>query len=94
MEEKVENNNVKSRKKNTFKNKDYLIIIFTAVFLISVFGYLAFITVHTNIDLSKNDKGEISLSVEYNPDNEVEIPGKDLLPMVEQVLDVVKKKLR
>lgn len=94
MGEIEENKSVKSRKRNTFKNKDYLTIIFTIVFLISVFGYLTFVTVHTSIDLSKNDKGEISLSVEYNADNEVEIPGKDLLPMVKQVLDVVKNKLK
>lgn len=94
MEEKIEDNSkIKSRKRNPFKNKDYFVIIFTIICLISIFGYLTFVTVHTNIDLSKNEKGEISLSVEYNVDNEVEIPGKDLLPMAKQVLNVVKKKL-
>lgn len=94
MEEKVENKSIKSRKKNTFRNMDYLVIIFTIVFLISIFGYFAYVTVHTSIDLSKNEKGEISFSVEYNADNEVEIPGKDLLPMAKQVLDIVKNKLK
>lgn len=82
-----------SRKRKTFKNKDFISIILTIILLFSLCFYLIFITVHTNVDVHKNEKGEVNISVDYSVDNEVEMPGKDLFPMMKQVLEIVKKKL-
>lgn len=74
-------------------NLDYLVTLFT-IFSIGYILYNAvFVTLHTDIDINKNEKGEISLIIDYNENNIVETPGKDIWPMIEEVLNMVKNKI-
>lgn len=56
-------------------------------------SYFIFVTTHTTIDLNKNEKGEISLIIDYNENNEVNVPGKTVWSMIEEGLKVLKSML-
>lgn len=81
----------KSGKVSDKLNLDFFVTLFTLFIIGYVLYQAVFITIHTNIDLSKNEKGEISLIIDYNENNEVETPGQNIWPMVEEVLNALKK---
>lgn len=83
----------KSRKK-VMKNYDGFVIGLTMLAIISICGLGIFAVTHTSIELNKNEKGEISLIIDYNKDKEVEAPGQEIMPMFNQVLGVVKDKIK
>lgn len=77
------------RKRLHIWNLDILVVLATFGCVVYVLYNIVFFSVHTRIDITKSDKGEITLIVDYDKDSEVNIPGKDLLPMAKQVYEIV-----
>ena len=80
------------KRRKSFLNLDWIVCSLTILSIIVALYSLVFVTLHTNIDINKNEKGEISVSIDYNKDNVVEMPGKDIMPMVEELLKVIKNR--
>lgn len=94
-EERVERAGTAKRsrkKKFHLWNLDILIVSATIIAIAYALYIIAFATVHTRIDITKSDKGEISLIVDYDRESDVNVPGKDLKPMAEQVYEIVKER--
>lgn len=89
----MEGKRVKSRRKREPWNFDWVITVLTVLAIgIALYG-LVFFSMHTRIDITKSDKGEINLIVDYDKDSDYNIPGKDLLPMAKEVWGVIKERL-
>lgn len=82
-----------SRKKREFWNLDWLLTLFTFVIIgVSLYS-LVFFAMHTRIDITKSEKGEINLIVDYDKDSDYNIPGKDIKPVIEEVWKILKERL-
>jgi hypothetical protein len=93
--ENEENVSKKRSRKRSGESRgfDFLVALLTTCTIISILSYAVFMTVHTKIDLNKNEKGEISVIIDYDKENEVVTPGQNILPMLKEVLQVLKDRM-